>query len=41
MTRGKKICKILKTIRQQIAEKNDIEYIPLEYTFTLTRKNRL
>lgn len=33
MTRGKKICKILKEIRQQIAEKNDIEYITSECTF--------
>ncbi len=33
MTRGKKTCKILKEIRQQIAEKNDIEYITSECTF--------
>ncbi|MCL2328900.1 MAG: energy transducer TonB [Bacteroidetes bacterium] len=33
MTRGKRTCKILKEIRQQIAEKNDIEYITSECTF--------
>ncbi len=33
MTRGKKVCKILKEIRQQIAEKNDIEYITSECHF--------
>jgi hypothetical protein len=33
MTRGKKTCKILKEIRQQIAEKNDIEYITSECHF--------
>jgi TonB family protein len=33
MTRGKKTCKILKEIRKQIAEKNDIEYITSECGF--------
>jgi len=33
MTCGKKTCKILKEIRQQIAEKNDIEYITSECHF--------
>ena len=33
MTRGKKTCKILKEIRQQIAEKNEIEYITSECSF--------
>ncbi len=33
MTRGKKVCKILKEIRQQIADKNDIEYITSECYF--------
>jgi polyferredoxin len=33
MTRCKKTCKILKEIRQQIAEKNDIEYITSECHF--------
>jgi len=33
MTRGKKVCKILKEIRQQIADKNDIEYITSECHF--------
>jgi TonB family protein len=33
MTRGKRTCKILKEIRQQIAEKNDIEYITSECHF--------
>ncbi len=33
MTRGKKVCKILKEIRQQIANKNDIEYITSECHF--------
>jgi len=33
MTRGKKVCKILKEIRQQIAEKNDIEYVTSECHF--------
>ena len=33
MTRGKKTCKILKEIRQQIADKNDIEYITSECHF--------
>ena len=33
MTRGKKTCKILKEIRQQIAEKNDIEYVTSECSF--------
>ena len=33
MTRGKKTCKILKEIRQQIAERNDIEYITSECHF--------
>ena len=33
MTRGKKTCKILKEIRQQIADKNDIAYITSECTF--------
>jgi TonB family protein len=33
MTRGKQTCKILKEIRQQIAEKNDIEYITSECNF--------
>ena len=30
MVRGKKVCKILKEIRRQIADKNDIEYITSE-----------
>jgi len=30
MTRGKKVCKILKEIRQQIADKNEIEYVTTE-----------
>jgi len=33
MTRGKKTCKILKEIRQQIADKNDIEYVTSECHF--------
>jgi len=33
MTRGKKTCKILKEIRQQIADKNNIEYITSECHF--------
>ena len=33
MTRGKKTCKILKEIRTQIAEKNDIEYVTSECGF--------
>jgi hypothetical protein len=33
MTRGKQTCKILKEIRQQIAEKNDIEFITSECHF--------
>ena len=33
MTRGKKTCRILKEIRKQIAEKNDIEYVTSECTF--------
>ena len=33
MTRGKKVCKILKEIRQQIADKNDIEYVTSECHF--------
>ena len=33
MTHGKKTCKILKEIRQQIAERNDIEYITSECHF--------
>ncbi len=33
MIRGKRTCKILKEIRTQIAEKNDIEYITQECTF--------
>ena len=33
MTRGKRTCKILKEIRQQIAEKNDIEYVTSECHF--------
>ena len=33
MTRGKKTCKILKEIRTQIAEKNDIEYVTSECEF--------
>ena len=33
MTRGKKTCKILKEIRRQIAEKNEIEYITAECHF--------
>ncbi|MDR1761358.1 MAG: TonB family protein, partial [Bacteroidales bacterium] len=33
MTRGKKTCKILKEIRKQIAEKNNIEYITSECGF--------
>ena len=30
MTRGKQTCRILKDIRRQIAEANDIEYITSE-----------
>ena len=33
MTRGRRTCKILKEIRKQIAEKNDIEYVTSECTF--------
>jgi len=33
MTRGKETCRILKEIRQQIAKKNDIEYITSECNF--------
>ena len=33
MTRGKRTCKILKEIRQQIADNNDIEYITSECHF--------
>ena len=33
MTRGKQTCKILKEIRQQIADRNDIEYITSECHF--------
>ena len=33
MTRGKQTCKILKEIRQQIADKNEIEYITSECHF--------
>jgi len=33
MTRGKRTCKILKEIRQQIADKNDIEYVTSECHF--------
>ena len=33
MTRGKRTCKILKEIRQQIADNNDIEYAPSECHF--------
>ena len=33
MTRGKRTCKILKEIRQQIAEKNDITLVTSECTF--------
>jgi hypothetical protein len=33
MNRGKQTCKILKEIRQQIAEKNDIEFITSECHF--------
>ena len=33
MTYGKRTCKILKEIRQQIAEKNDIEYVTSECHF--------
>jgi TonB family protein len=33
MTRGKRTCKILKEIRQQIAEKNEIEYVTSECHF--------
>ena len=33
MTHGKRTCKILKEIRQQIADKNDIEYVTSECTF--------
>ena len=33
MTSGKKTCKILKEIRQQIADRNDIEYITSECHF--------
>ena len=33
MTRGKKTCKILKEIRQQIAEKNDIKFVTAECGF--------
>ena len=30
MERGKQVCKILKDIRKQIAEENDIEFITSE-----------
>jgi len=33
MTRGRRTCKILKEIRQQIADKNDIEYVTSECHF--------
>jgi TonB family protein len=33
MTRGKKVCKILKEIRQQIADKNEIAYVTSECHF--------
>ena len=33
MTQGKQTCKILKEIRQQIADKNNIEYITEECNF--------
>ena len=33
MTRGKRTCKILKEIRQQIADNNDIEYVTSECHF--------
>ena len=33
MTRGRRTCKILKEIRQQIAEKNDIELVTSECHF--------
>jgi len=33
MTRGKETCKILKEIRQQIADKNEIEYVTSECNF--------
>ena len=33
MTHGKRTCKILKEIRQQIADKNDIEYVTSECHF--------
>ena len=33
MNHGKKVCKILKEIRQQIADKNDIEYVTSECHF--------
>ena len=33
MTHGKETCRILKEIRQQIADKNDIEYITSECHF--------
>ena len=33
MTRGKETCRILKEIRQQIADKNDIEYVTSECHF--------
>ncbi len=33
MTRGKQTCKILKDIRRQIAEANDIEFVPSECRF--------
>ena len=32
MERGKQVCKILKDIRKQIAEENDIEFITSECT---------
>jgi len=33
MTHGKRTCRILKEIRQQIADKNDIEYVTSECNF--------
>ncbi len=30
MTKGKAICKVLKDIRKQVADANDIEYEPRE-----------
>ena len=38
MTRGKKTCKILKEIRQQIADNNNIEYITSECHFQVECK---